>query len=308
MKGILLGMVLCAVFWGEEFSVYRQLSNLYDPTIEDYQRVQQYLSQGERPFLKRLKDVEQAMRAFRLIGEGFEERPQMKKLVLRCGEEERENCILIYSSFNQNYPKGLMRLVKAIEKSDFKGHVYYRLGGWPNTAEGDLVLAHVPFAFKICFFREAKRMGYKRVLWLDTSILPVPVMSLNKVFWMIEQHGHFIQKNSHEIGPFMNEEAAKSFGLTLQQTESIPSISAAILGFDFTNPSMRQVLDEWYQAAKDPVAFYSARSDQNALSIILHQLQISHLLPASTLGSSDHLRKKLYRGIYFVMDREFVKK
>ena len=307
MKIILLGILFCFSLRSEEPAVYRQLSNLYDPTIEDYQRVQEYLSHGQRPLLQRLKDVEPSMRAFKLIGNTPEEMPQVGKLALRCSEEERENCIILYSSFNQNYPNGLKRLVQAISKSDFRGHVYYRFGGWPNTAAGDLVLAHVPFAFKICFFREVQALGYKRALWLDTSILPVPTMSLNRIFSMIEQQGHFIQKNTHEIGPFMNEEAARAFGLDLQQAADIPSIPAAILGFDFTHPVMLQVLDKLYKAAHDPIAFYSARSDQNALSIILHQLQIPNLLPAKSLGSTDHIRKKLYRGIYFVLDREFVK-
>ncbi|HNA61599.1 MAG TPA: hypothetical protein PKW79_00780 [Rhabdochlamydiaceae bacterium] len=103
---------------------------------------------------------------------------------------------------NKSFPKGLRRLVEAIAKSDFKGHILYQVGGWPNVEAGDLSLVDVPYAFKVSFFREAKRLGYQRALWLDTSILPV--VSLNQIFAMIEEDGYFVMGNNWMLQPFMD--------------------------------------------------------------------------------------------------------
>lgn len=284
---------------------YAQLSDLYHPTLGDYRKIQQFLAEGERPIIQRLGDKEFLAREFKLIGDGLGEVPESGRVVVNSEESERENCIIIYSSFNERYPRGLKRLVDVIAHSNFKGHIYYRIGGWPNTEEGDLLLAHVPFAFKPCFFREMQKMGYKRVLWLDASILPSPFVSLNKIFKMIAERKCFVQGNTHSLGPYMNEEAAHAFGLTLEDMYAIPSCSAAILGLDLTDPKAASIIDTWYRAAHDPDAFYSPRSDQSALSIILYQKGFHNFLPPSSLGERQFLDKD--HNALFFMDRGYVK-
>lgn len=282
--------------------VYDELSNLYDPTEADYFKIQDKLSNVVRPIIERMKDTAFIAKDFKIIGNSPDEKPEYHWMAVNSSEDERENCIIVYASFNRRYPQGVRRLVDVISHSDFHGHVHYRIGGWPNTAEGDLVLAHVPFAFKVCFFKEMQMKGYKRVLWLDSSILPW--VSLNDIFQMIQDKGFFVQGNSHDVGVYMNEDSAAAFGLTLDQTYSIPSCSAAILGIDFTNPKTAPLIEEWYLAAKDPYAFFSARSDQNALSILLYQLDlINDMWSASTLGGITNTRSNTL----FLMDREYVK-
>ena len=249
-----------------------------------------------------MKDTAFIAKNFNLIDPSNNTTVQAGCLEVNSKKTDRENCIILYSSFNRKYPLGLKRLIKTISRSDFQGHLHYRIGGWPNTLAGDLLLAHVPFAFKVCFFREMQQLGYKRVLWLDSSILPW--VSLNKIFDLIQERGFFVQANSHDVGIYMNEDSARFFNLTLDDCYKIQSCSAAILGIDFTNPKTSTIIDSWYNAAKDPYAFFSARSDQNALSIIIHQLGLSDLMwPATTLGEPGETREETL----FLMDRAFVK-
>ncbi|MDE3045263.1 MAG: hypothetical protein KGJ02_01265 [Verrucomicrobiota bacterium] len=249
-----------------------------------------------------MKDTEHILRNFKLIGESPHELPEAGHLFINVPEDERENCIITYASFNERYPRGLRRLVKIIGASDFRGHLYYRLGGWPNCATGDLSLAYVPFAFKVCFFREMQKLGYKRVLWLDSSILPFA--NLNSIFERIQRDGFFVQANSHSIGPYMNEETAAAFGFSLQETFSIPSCSAAIIGIDFTHEKAASLIEEWYLAAKHPDAFYSPRSDQTAFSLLLYRKELSSLMtPLKTLGDPNNVCKETL----FLMDRKYVK-
>jgi hypothetical protein len=181
--------------------------------------------------------------------------------------------------------------------------VHYRIGGWPNIELGDIRLAHVPFAFKPCFFQEVRNKGYKKVLWLDSSILPSKDVSLNFVFDIIARIGFFIQAGDHTIGQFMNEQSAAAFGITLEETFNVLSCSAAIIGIDFTKPRGASLINDWYTAAHDPYAFFSDRSDQNALSILIHKKGlVSDLIPRKLLGSLDNSQ-----GAFFIMDRSLVK-
>jgi hypothetical protein len=267
--------------------------------VEDYRKVQEFLLHGERPELKRLKDVEPIVRNMCIARAN--EGPEMGVIPVWCSKSDRDNCIITYATYNHSFSQGVDRLVRKLQMTDYEGHILYRIGGWPNCEEGDLRLAHVPYAFKVCFFREARRLGYKRVLWLDASI--VPFGSLRTIFEKIRRVGYFIQDNSHFVGEFMNEEAAKALGVSVKETEKMVSCSAAIIGIDFTFPGMNELIDDWYKMACHPDAFFTPRADQTVLSILLHQKGLTQLISLKRLGSP----VSRDGNTLFIMDREFVK-
>lgn len=282
---------------------YKDIVDIRHPTKEELLVLQNKLLHTYRPILEWMGDTAFIPREFRFISNNPLEIPELGQLVLNSQPDDRENCIILYASFNQRYPDGVRRLLQRISSSDYKGHVYYRIGGWPNIEAGDLRLAHVPFAFKPCFFKEMQAKGYKRVLWLDAAILPSPGVSLNTIFDMIKRKGFFIQAGDHPIGIFMNEKSAEAFGLTLHETSRILSCSAAIIGVDFTQPRTVSLVDTWYQAADHPFAYFSARSDQNALSILIHKMGLTgDMISRKLLGSVEHPE-----GSLFIMDRPYVK-
>lgn len=282
--------------------VYDDIADICHPTLDDYRHIQDYLTYGERNAIEWLKDYQPNARNFKIIGEDNDELPKYEMIAVNCSENDRENCVVAYSSFNKNYPRGLKRLVDYVQKSDFRGHIIYRLGGWPNVEGGSLVLAHVPYAFKVSALKEAERLGFKRAFWMDTAVLPVA--SLNDIFKMVEAKGFFVMGNSHHIGPYMNFAAADAFGLTLEDCFLIPSCSAGICGFDFTNKTGAKILTDWYHAAQNKVAFFSPRSDQNALSIILFKMGLSHKM--CSVKRLAHQRNDINPDTLFLINREFV--
>lgn len=305
LKFVLVFQILFTVFLNaqasEEDLVYSQIQDIHHPSLDDYRLIQHYLTYGERNKIQRLNDYLPNARNFKIIGDTPEELPQTGLVAVNSDESQKENCIVTYSSFNKNYPRGMKRLVNLVAHSDFVGHVLYRLGGWPNAEGGSLVLAHVPYAFKVSFLKEAQRLGYKRAFWLDTAI--VPVVSLNEIFKIIEEKGYFIMGNSHNIGPYMDPKAAKALGVPMEETFDIPSCSAGIFGVDFTNEKGMQIVDAWYEAAFDKDAFFSPRSDQNALSVILYQHGIHDLVDINRLA---HNKDQVGPNTLLKIEREYV--
>lgn len=288
----------------KETFAHEWVENFRNPTLQDYRALQKGLTFGERKNLERLEDMLPLMRNVKLIGESITEIPVSGIVNVNCKEEDRECCVLVYATFNRNYPRGLRRLLDRIINSDFKGHVLYRLGGWPDVEGGSLSLAHVPYGFKPAFFREAQRMGFKRVLWLDVAVLPI--VSLNTIFEMIREKGYFVMGNApHCVGSFMHPCAAAYFGLTLAQTQTIPSCSAGLFGLDFTRPFAHRLFEDWYRAALDEDAFFSKRSDQNALSILLDRYGLYEL---TDIRKMPHVEtgEVAQEGALFYLDRMFV--
>lgn len=284
----------------DSYVFYQQLTDLNHPTHDDYQFLQQYLSHCKRENLDRLGTMESGIRNVKLIGNSEWEKPIFGSIAVNCQDDDRQNCILLYSTFNKNYPNALERLLNHLIASDFKGHVLYRIGGWPNAEAGSLVLSHVPYGFKVAFFKEAEQLGYKRILWLDTAVLPV--VSMNQIFDQIQSQGYFVMGNSHDVGPYMTSQTATYFGLTLEQTYYIPSCSAGLFGIDLSKPVGKRVLNEWHRAAFDKDAFFSSRSDQNALSIILYQ---NHLTDFADIRKMPHAENNdpIQEDSLFYLDR-----
>jgi hypothetical protein len=285
----------------KELVSVKELSYLKEPSYKDYLRIQRYLRKGDRPFLKYLNDTESGAKQLRLVGKSENEIPQFGRICVNCSEEDLQNCIILYASYNKNFPAALKRLLDKIAASDYKGHVLYRIGGWPNIEGGDLPLVTVPYAFKVCFFREAARLGYKRVLWLDTSV--TPLVSYDEQFSWIQKQGYLAVGNTHNVGPYFNQMAASALGVTLEQSYAIPSTSAGILGIDLSNEQGKKALDLWYKAAKSPHAFFSARSDQNALSIILHQLGMTDWINYHTEIAEG--QERIVPSSLYMLDRSF---
>lgn len=302
---------LCLLFGGpwnvdfghaEQIEVYDQVEDICHPTLEDLQKIQNYLLHTERPDLEKFIDKSFIPKTFKFIGSAPEEMPQYYWSAVNCSEEERENCIITYASFNERYPLGAKRLYETILKSNFKGHVHCRIGGWPDIEGGGLVLAHVPFAFKVCFIREMKRKGYKRVFWMDSSLLPFA--DLNEIFDLIASKGYLVQANSHTFHPpYMNPETAASLGYSFEEASSLLSCAAHFLGVDLTNSKASALIDAWFLAAKNPYSFYSARSDQTALSLLLHKEKMTDWLSAKSTGEFSCTTPQTL----VLMDRAYVK-
>lgn len=290
-------------FPASDTSIYSQLENIYQPTIDDYQFVQNFLSFGRRDNLERLGNMAGGPQSMRIIGETPDELPKSGLIPVNCSPSDRENCLVVYSTFNRNYPRGLKRILKHTLESDFKGHVLYRLGGWPDTEGGSLSLAHVPYAFKIAAFQEARRLGFKRVLWLDTAVLPL--VSLNVIFEMIADKGYFVMGNTHTIGKYLNAPAAAYFGLTVDEAHKIPSCSAGLFGVDFSTKIGRTLIDRWNRAAHDPDAFFSPRSDQNVLSMLLYQMGISDFTPMDRMPHTE-IGEEVKPDSLFLLDRGYI--
>lgn len=278
----------------EEFEIYKTISDICHPRLEDLWNIQRAISQSPRPQLDLLADKAGFVKEFRLIGTLPNELPQYFYKAVNTKESDRENCIVIYASFNERFSNGAKRLFSTIASSDFIGHVHCRIGGWPNIENGSLALAHVPYAFKVCFFKEMWKKGYKRVLYLDASI--IPKVSLNAFFDVIRQRGYFITQNFHTLGEFhfLREEVARYFGLGFEEAGNLLSCQAGIFGIDFMRKKGIQLIDALYEAAKDSQAFYSPRSDQTALSILLHKFGMVDWLPGPNSS-------------YFDVDRHYVK-
>lgn len=273
----LIGAPLFADKYADE--VYAKIPDICHPTLEDYQRVQDYLHKGHRPLIDRLNKWQYYGKAinFGLLGRAPDEHIEHNIICVNCDSDDKKNCVVLYCSFNHEYPRAIKNLINTIKQSDFKGHILYRIGGWPDIEGGGLRFAHIPFAFKVCAFREAQNLGYQNVLWLDASV--TPLQSLNKAFAVMDQQGYFTFLSDFNMAELCNKEACEAMGLSFAEAASVPGYVAGIIGFNFKHKNGLNITNLWYGITKNcEECYFSPYQEFCVISILLHQAGLTNNL------------------------------
>ncbi len=289
-----LPLFLCALT--EDEAIYQKISDLYNPTYEDFCLLQKYLQQGERPYLKWLntfypetpndyRRYDVRARQIRFVDP---HRPfdLALKQIFFSPPEDKECCVISYASWNHllGYPQKILEMENHLRNIGFKGHFLYRLGGWPDLEGGSLTLAHIPYSFKVCMFREAKRLGYKKIVWLDSIMQPL--RNFDALLETLGKDGYFLLSQSRRLRLYGSEKLRLSCGLTEEENRSIPTIQASLIGIDTTHPSGLLLFNQWYEKtlALDPCL--SPRPEQNLLAVLAYQLNLPLSAPFNTIVST----------------------
>ncbi|NGX33732.1 MAG: hypothetical protein K1060chlam1_00073 [Candidatus Anoxychlamydiales bacterium] len=281
---IVIGLIVCTSCENSKKDPYSSIKDIKNPTFRDYLKIQKHFKNNKREELKlfsqTIKNNENLLdenyikkaKEFRLVGKKRQMKPIFEKLYFNTSKEDKKRCIICYTSFNKNYPEGVKRMKKSLSLIGYKGHFIYRIGGWPNLEKNSLKYAHVLFAFKPFFFREVKDMGYETVLWLDSAVLPL--QPIESIFEKIEKNGYFGYRADFILSEYTNEFVLNLFDVTPQQANFIETTEAGILGLNLNSFIGNAILDKWLWAAENG-GFFSARHDQNALSLIAYKLDLT---------------------------------
>jgi hypothetical protein len=259
MVWILFLLPFCALASFDDAEFERVLSRIKDlnhPTLEDYERIEEYLVLGARPYLNSLLTSDsfdiycsrmKSMANFRLVGPGHEE-PVFEHHIFN--EFDTLRCILLYASSNGIYPAKARKLLAEIKDSGFRGHVLLRIGGFPNAPKGGLKLSDVPYSFKVAFLQEAKWLGFDQALWIDLAIHPL--VDFEMPFSEIKKNGYFFTAVGYLAGNASSHlpQAAFSLEIAPELYGEIPHISSSMIGLDMNHPKAAMLLEYWYSATE----------------------------------------------------------
>ena len=118
----------------------------------------------------------------------------------------KENCIVTLG-VGKNYPRGVERLRKCVAElainCDFVGHTSFP----PNIPTHK----KIPYSFKFFLIKEMLKKGYRRVIWIDVSF--VPLNNLEMLWTHLDQYGYIVYEGTHSLGPYTSDECMKVFDL-----------------------------------------------------------------------------------------------
>jgi hypothetical protein len=263
-------------------NLWNSISDIKNPTRSDYLRIEHYLRYGRREYFDIILNhltakgatTTQELPEFRRLHVDKRLNLEMKLVdsihgIPACETRQiggadindKSRCVILYGTFNMFknmwgeelcYSEEVLKLISALEEAGYKGHVIYRLGGFPLVERGGLKLVHIPYSFKVLSFMEAYLLGYEDVLWLDVSMLPTN--NLEAIFEQIHTKGSLLIHNGIELDydynfyiPLLPDMAVAASGVQLSDLAEIPHIICGIIGISFNNNKGRLLFEEWYR-------------------------------------------------------------
>jgi hypothetical protein len=265
--------------------LWNSLSDITNPTLEDYRIIESYLRNADRPYLDRLRTTWESYhpsgcgclngrleqrRNFKLVGPNGEA-PVFEIHKMNVTEKTKDRCILIYASYNGSYPTKLRNIVEELREREFSGTVMIRIGGFPNLSKGGLQFCPFFGVWKNEFIKEALRMGFTKILHLDTSIHPLT--NLDSVFESIENTGYYLLYSNEGSCPYLGHHQHLTY--LKRDGNSIPWLPGFIIGLNFTHPKIAALFDEWDYATKDFDHFNYFGSEEVIMTILAWQKGLS---------------------------------
>lgn len=128
----------------------------------------------------------------------------------------------------------------------------------------------IPYKFKAASIKKARELGYEIVLWCDS---PIHVIKPLDQAWeyLIENKYFFFDNIGHSCGKWSNQKALDYFGVSKEEAMGIKMIMACCMGFNFSDKSVKELADEYYELADYlyPGSWDDHRHDQTVMSFLL---------------------------------------
>jgi len=228
------------------------------------------------------------------------------------------------------YLASLSRLRQSLQRVRFPGDFLGWLDEYPPGSPSQL---EAPMAFKTFCFQEARRHGYRFVLWIDAPV--VALRRLEPIITMIRRNGYVTFTNNYDqmLGQWSSDETLRLHGISREQAMLIPETPTSVIGLDLGHPLGIDFLERWhsiccdgltcrgrrepYRSSEDHYAVAwnkdhcisqdprvgGHRHDQTAAGIVAHQLGLRPY--AESLRDWHYKKKPVDRTTILLHHREF---
>jgi len=148
------------------------------------------------------------------------------------------------------YPQGIERLRKSLLAVNSTADFLYWTAGYPTGCPKH---SEVPYGFKPWALEYARKLGYKRAIWLDASFWAINSVEPN--FEIIKQTGSLLIRSGNLIGNWTHDKALESFGKTRDEAMQMQMYIAGGFGLSFEHSLSNKFLDKLLAKSQDGFSF-----------------------------------------------------
>lgn len=183
------------------------------------------------------------------------------------------NCIVTYASYNSLYPEYIRNIPDALKACGFNGYFLSMIGGFPNPTGHEIKFAGVPYSFKVFMILEAHKLGFDRILWVDSAMLPVN--DPTPLFDHIETNGAlFIGGPTSVTENISFLPQIRDFTKKITDVDVVDSgvIIGGILGFKMSSFKTQKFVKEFYRLVTYGTPFLSCFPEEFVTGAIVAKI------------------------------------
>jgi len=169
-----------------------------------------------------------------------------------------ENCI-VSLCVGFNFKKGLDRIEQCIEAFNINADFI----GFSEYPEWCVKHTDIPYAFKFYLLKHCFSLGYKNVLYIDSSIYPKN--DLNNIWELLNNQGYYLAQNDHSIGVACHDKLLQKFNISREDSMRIRCLQGGFIGLNKTFIKSIEWLDTMIELSKDGVSFIGSYSNKTGL-------------------------------------------
>lgn len=195
--------------------------------------------------------------------------------------EGGDRCVICYASYNHmfmyknnTFAKSLEAIPEALKTAGFNGYFFSRVGGFPNPTGEEIQYVGTPYCYKVFLILEAKKLGFTKILAIDSSFLPL--RDPTPLFDWLNDHDVIFIGNSPSpwglhryIFPETHKQLKDLTGVDVLTAD--PFIWAGLLGMNLNSEKVGKFIADYYEMVKLGTPFLSAFPEQFVYTALMNK-------------------------------------
>ena len=280
-------------------------------TIEDYRNIHNQLKEKNIDnILKDLYSYKNNLYGFddfknrcttglrqKLIEEDESVLPE-KKLYKLGNYQDSKNCIVCCAPFsreNIDFDKNIdnksrliasQQIIKSLKEVGYDGYFYLFNGGFPTPTGKEMKYVGVPYCFKIFMMLEAKKLGFEKVIWIDSGCYavnnPKKLFDIldceDTLFYSVRNHNNYDAMVFQRTINLLNV-------ITDTNLHEAPYVLTIVFGLNMKSEIIEKLISEYYEMVELGWPFLSIFPEEIVLTSLFNKPEYKHLIyyqPEST--------------------------
>jgi hypothetical protein len=203
-----------------------------------------------------------------------------------------KNCIVCCTIINDSRFNASQNIKESLENVGFNGHFYLFNGGFPNPSGIEMKFVCVPYCFKIFMMLEAQKLGFEKVIWIDSACYAVnnpqklfDVLNKDHILFRTFPPGLF-EPDDHTVFPETIELLNNITNKDIRNDENICSI---VFGLNFNYFLIDDFVSEYYEMVELGLPFLSYFPEEVVYASIFNKPRYKMLINNRTKHINDRL-------------------
>ena len=212
--------------------------------------------------------------------------------------ENNNNCLVCCTPFTNNSDSSRLtasnNIVKSLEEVGYNGHFYLFNGGFPNPTGKEMKYAGVPYCFKIFMMLEAHKLGFDKVIWIDSGCYainnPEPLFDIlsyqDLVARLVYENNNYDAMSFEKTIRLLNQ-------LTKSDLHSAVYIETIIFGLNMNSDKIKTFIEDYYDMVELGWPFFSIFPEEIVFSALFNKPDYKLLLHNNLLQNKLKIHESL---------------